>query len=203
MNFFLKAAPTNFPLPYWLDNAAFAETVATGRLHCLPQSHQADGTLVFALEGRVELHVVALRFLGEGGGRGAGAGAAAQAGALLLGRGAAGAGHGSTAAALRLSASAAAVAVQQTHGSCRGATRTALKQAKNIGQLTIFRHFPLSQAKIKFISDQKHWNGVTDLVLLKITGFVLFPLSCFAYLVIRRKGHCILSAQFKHTPPFL
>lgn len=61
---------------------------------------------------------------------------------------------------------------------------------------------PSSQARIKIIS-----SSVTDLVLLKITGFVLSPLSFFPYLVLCRKGHCILSAQSEHCShplqPFL
>lgn len=89
--------------------------MATWCLHCFPESHQTDGTLVFAFQGRVELHVVALSLFGEGAARVAGA--AAHAGALLLGRGAAGAGHGRTAAAVPVAGSTAAVTVQQAHGS--------------------------------------------------------------------------------------
>lgn len=47
-------------LPNGLFNAILAEAVAARRLDGIPQSHEADGTLVFALQGRVELDVVAL-----------------------------------------------------------------------------------------------------------------------------------------------
>lgn len=47
-------------LPNGLFNAILAETVAARCLDGVPQSHEADGTLVFTLQGRVELHVVAL-----------------------------------------------------------------------------------------------------------------------------------------------
>lgn len=118
-------------------------------LHCFPQSHQTDGALVLALQGRVELHVVALRLVGEGGGRAAGA--AAPAAALLLGGGAAGAGHGRAAAALRLPAPAAALAVQQAHGTALPCNRT-----KGCVRFTYFK--PSLQATATFISNQKYWN---------------------------------------------
>lgn len=143
MNFFLKATSTSFSLPYWFDNAAFAETVATGRLHRLPQSHQTDRTLVFAFQGRVELHVVSLRFLGERAGRVPSA--AAHAGALLLGRGAAGAGHGCAAAALPVPGSTAAVTVQQAHGSWARLLRVHCNGAKTRINWKDFRTLPPRQ----------------------------------------------------------
>lgn len=110
-------------ISYRFDNAAFAEAVAARRLHRFPQSHQTDGALVFTFQGRVELHVVALRLLGEGGGRVGG-----RAAALLLG--AAGAGHGRAAAALAVPAPTAAVAVQQAHGTGASLRRSALQRGE-------------------------------------------------------------------------
>lgn len=89
--------------------------MATRGLHCFPESHQTDWTLIFTFQGRIELHVVSLCFLCERAGRVASA--AADAGALLLGSRAAGAGHGCAAAAVPVSGSTAAVTVQQAHGS--------------------------------------------------------------------------------------
>lgn len=75
----------------------------------------------------------------------------------------------------------------------QGLHRSALQQGKKMYLFKIFQE-PPSQASTKFTSDQKQWNRVTDLVLLKITGFVLSPYLFFTYLVICRKRHCILSA---------
>ena len=50
-------------LPNGFLNAVLAETVTAGCLNSIPKSHEADGTLVFNLQGRVKLHVVALEGL--------------------------------------------------------------------------------------------------------------------------------------------
>lgn len=172
--------------------------MAAGRLHGFPQSHQTDGTLVFTLQGWVELHVVSLRLLGEGAGRVGGG--AAHAGALLLGGGAAGAGHGRAAAALPVPASTAAVTVQQAHGSWARPRRSALQRGKTMESLKVFQEHPSLPGKNKIYfrpeileescrlgSTQNHW-----------VCFVL--VTFFPYLVIWRKGCCILSAQFKPSP---
>lgn len=56
----IRASIRTTSLPNGLFNAILAETVAARRLDGIPQSHEADGTLVFTLQGRVELDVVAL-----------------------------------------------------------------------------------------------------------------------------------------------
>lgn len=95
--------------PYGLDDASSAEAVAARRLHGLPERHQADGTLVFALQGRVKLHVIALGLLHERAGEGPRAGRSAHT--VIFCCRATGAGHGGTAVAFRLAGSTAVFAV--------------------------------------------------------------------------------------------
>ncbi len=67
-------------IPNGLLNAVLAETVTTGCLNGIPQSHEADRALIFTLEGWVKLHVIAL----EGGSSLETSGGAANEGARAL-----------------------------------------------------------------------------------------------------------------------
>lgn len=106
---FLRIVSISLPLPYWFDNAAFAETVPAWRLHCFPKGHQTDRALVFTFQGRIELHIVSLRLLCEGAGRVASP--TADTHTVFFCSPAAGTGHGCAAATIQVSASTAAITV--------------------------------------------------------------------------------------------
>lgn len=50
-------------IPDRLLYAAATEAMSTRGLHSRPQGHKANGALVLALQGRVELHIIALGLL--------------------------------------------------------------------------------------------------------------------------------------------
>lgn len=50
-------------IPDGLLYAAATEAMSTRCLHSRPQGHKANGALVFALQGWVELHIIALGLL--------------------------------------------------------------------------------------------------------------------------------------------